>query len=177
LTDRKPPAIQLASLSAARERIRDAEFEPNRAGIDLEDPRLFEGVLLRRTCAAILDFIIVSVISSALWLANCVASLGTLGLVSLPAFILAPVVIHILLCTYLLGGPTGASFGMRACGIRVVNLEGRGIDHVQAFLTTAMFFATVPLFLPVLAFGFFTRKSRLLHDIVVGTVVIRKEAA
>ncbi|WP_374655696.1 RDD family protein [Dongia sp.] len=178
MTDRKPPSIQLGSLESRRQPDFDAEFEPRpTAGIDLSDLRRYEGVLLSRCVAAMIDFVIVSVLSILLWLANCVATLGTLGLVSLPAFILAPVVIHILLCTYLLGGPTGASFGMRACGIRLVNLEGRRIDHVQAFLTTAMFFATVPIFVPVLLIGFFTERSRLLHDIVVGTVMVRNRPA
>lgn len=178
MTDRKLPSIPLARIEAGRDRPSEDAFAPRYGpGIDLSDPRLFEGVLLRRACAALIDFIIVSVISTLLWLANCVATVGTLGLVSLPAFILAPVVIHLLLCTYLLGGPTGASFGMRACGIRVVNLDGRPIDHVQAFLTTALFFATVPIFLPVLAVGFFAERSRLLHDVVVGTVVVRADLA
>jgi uncharacterized RDD family membrane protein YckC len=176
VTDRKLPSIELARLEKAHDRPHaDADFAP-RPAIDLTDSRLYEGVLLRRSCAALLDFLIVSVISTALWLANCVATIGTLGLVSLPAFILAPVVIHLLMCTYLLAGSQGASFGMRACGIRVVNVEGRPIDHIQAFLTTAMFFATVPIFLPALAVGFFTQRSRLLHDIVVGTVVVRSDA-
>jgi uncharacterized RDD family membrane protein YckC len=175
VTERKLPSIELARLENPRDwRHADEDFAP-RSVIDLTDSRLYEGVLLRRSCAALLDFLIVSVISMVLWLANCAATFGTLGLVSLPSFILAPVVIHLLLCTYLLGGPRGASFGMRACGVRVVNMEGRPIDHVQAFLTTAMFFATVPIFLPILALGFFTERSRLLHDIVVGTVVLRTD--
>lgn len=175
MTDRKLPSIELARLENPRDpRHSDEDFAP-RSTIDLNDNRRYEGVLLRRSCAALLDFLIVAIISMVLWLANCVATVGTLGLVSLPAFILAPVVIHLLMCTYLLAGSQGASFGMRACGIRVVNIEGRPIDHVQAFLTTAMFFATVPIFLPALAVGFFTQRSRLLHDIVVGTVVVRSD--
>jgi uncharacterized RDD family membrane protein YckC len=175
LTERKLPSIELSRIDGPRDQRRpDEDFNP-RPTIDLTDGRLYDGVLMRRSCAALLDFLIVSVISMALWLANCVATVGTLGLVSLPAFILAPVVIHLLMCTYLLAGSQGASFGMRVCGIRVVNTEGRPIDHVQAFLTTAMFFATVPIFLPILALGFFTERSRLLHDIVVGTIVLRSD--
>lgn len=178
MTDRKPPSIPLARIETGRDRpFEDASAARFGPGVDLSDPRRYEGVLLRRTCAALFDFVIVLVISTLLWLANCVATVGTLGLVSLPAFILAPVVIHLLMCTYLLGGPTGASFGMRTCGIRVVNLEGRPIDHVQAFLTTALFFASVPIFLPILVVGFFAERSRLLHDIVVGTVVVRADPA
>ncbi|MDY0873049.1 RDD family protein [Dongia rigui] len=173
MTDRKLPSIELARLESARDpHHADADFAP-RPAIDLSDSRRFEGILLRRSCAALFDFMIVAVISTVLWLANCVATVGTLGLVSLPAFVLAPVVIHLAMCTYLLAGMQGATFGMRAFGIRVVNVEGRPMDHVQAFLTTAMFFATVPIFLPALAVGFFTQRSRLLHDIVVGTVVLR----
>jgi uncharacterized RDD family membrane protein YckC len=175
VTERKLPSIELARLETRREQTYpDAEFG-ERMAVDLTDHRLFEGILLRRSCAALLDFVIVSIISTVLWLGNCVATAGTLGLVSAPAFLLAPVVIHLLLCTYLLGGPQGASFGMRMFSVRLVNTEGRRVDHVQAFLTTAMFFAVTPIFVPVLVIGFFTDRARLLHDIVVGTIAIRSD--
>lgn len=175
MTERKLPSIELARLDNPRNRHQPDEGFTPQSSVDLTDGRLYDGVLLRRSCAALLDFLIVSVIATVLWLANCAATIGTLGLISLPAFVLAPVVIHLLMCTYLLAGSRGASFGMRACGIRVVNTEGKPIDHVQAFLTTAMFFATVPIFFPILMLGFFTERSRLLHDIVVGTVVLRSD--
>lgn len=173
VTERKLPSIELAPLKYPSDNRNPGEDFPPQGAVGLTDIRLFEGVLPRRICAALLDFLIVMIISSLLWLTNCVATVGTLGLLSLPAFVFAPVIIHLLMCTYLLGGSQGASFGMRACGIRIVNIEGRPIDHVQAFLTTAMFFATVSIFFPILAVGFFTQRSRLLHDIVVGTVILR----
>jgi uncharacterized RDD family membrane protein YckC len=176
VTDRKLPSIQLSPLQAGRtRRAADDDSPALAAGVDLTDPRRFDGVLLRRFCAAGMDFVIAFVLSSVLWLANCMATIATLGLLSLPALLLAPVVIHVAMSTYLMAGENGGTIGMRAFGLRVVNLEGRKIDHVQAFLMASMYFATMTLFFPVLAVGFFTARSRLLHDIVVGTVVIRSD--
>ncbi|WP_374385311.1 RDD family protein [Dongia sp.] len=158
-----PPLIELGSLG------------DNRSTLDLDDPRLYDGILLRRTFAAFLDFVIVTVIASLLWLVNCAATLGTLGLLSLPAFVLAPVVIHLAMSTFLVGGSRSATYGMRACGVRLIGRNGGRVDHVQAFLTTAMFFASVSIFFPILLVGFFTPRSRLVHDIVVGTLAIRDE--
>ena len=165
MTNRTTPLIELGSLGNGG------------ATLDLDDPRLYEGILLRRTFAAILDFVIVTVIASILWLVNCAATLGTLGLLSLPAFVLAPVVIHLAMSTFLVGGARGATFGMRACGIRLIARDGGRVDHVQAFLTTAMFFASISIFFPILLAGLFTPRSRLVHDIVVGTLAIRDGAS
>ena len=121
------------------------------------------------------DFTIAFILSCVLWLANCMATIATLGLLSLPALVLAPIVIHVAMATYLMAEPRGATLGMRAAGLRVVNLDGRKLDHVQAFLMTAMYFATVTVFFPVLAVGFFADRARLLHDIVVGTIVVRAD--
>jgi uncharacterized RDD family membrane protein YckC len=176
LTDRKPPSIQLSRLDpggAGRGWSDEAPAFHN--DIDLADPRRFEGVLLRRFCAAGVDFTIAFILSCVLWLANCMATIATLGLLSLPALVLAPIVIHVAMATYLMAEPRGATLGMRAAGLRVVNLDGRKLDHVQAFLMTAMYFATVTVFFPVLAVGFFADRARLLHDIVVGTIVVRAD--
>lgn len=173
MTEHNAPLTKITRLKHARNQKGDQENDATRGIVDLNNSALFEGILLRRSCAALLDFLIVSIISTVLWLANCVTSIGTFGLISLPTFVLAPIVIHILMCTYFLAGSQGASLGMRAFGIRAVTIDGRKIDHVQAFLTTAMFFATVSIFFPVLMAGLFTHRSRLLHDIVVGTLIVR----
>lgn len=178
MTDRKLPSIQLGRVDPGRDaQSPDEMFTGLGASADLADPRRYEGILLRRFCATIQDFSIACILSTMLWLANCLATIGTLGIVSLPAFALAPVVIHVVMAGYLMAGSHGATIGMRAFGLRVVNLEGRKIDHVQAFLMVAMYFATVTVFFPVLALGFFAERARLLHDIVVGTVVVRADPA
>lgn len=178
MTDRKLPSIQLNSLNTDRDaRYASAETDGLARAIDLADPQRYEGILMRRFCAAIVDFVLASVLSTVLWLATCMASIVTLGLLAVPAILLAPVVIHVAMSSYLMAGAHGATIGMRAFGLRVVNLEGGKIDHVQAFLMVAMYYATITVFFPVLAVGFFTQRARLLHDIVVGTVVVRAEPA
>jgi uncharacterized RDD family membrane protein YckC len=178
LTDRKLPSIRLSSLDSDRDsRLSYEDTEGLAGGIDLSDARRYEGVLLRRFCAAIVDFVLASILSTVLWLATCMASIMTLGLLAVPAMLVAPVVIHVVMSTYLMAGANGATIGMRMFGLRVFNLEGRKIDHVQAFLMVAMYFATITVFFPVLAVGFFTARARLLHDIVVGTVVVRADPA
>jgi uncharacterized RDD family membrane protein YckC len=178
VTDRKPPSIQLTSLNTGHDaHFASEETETIARGLDLADIRLYDGILMRRFCAAIVDFVLASVLSTVLWLATCMASIMTLGLLAVPAILLAPVVIHVAMSSYLMAGAHGATIGMRSFGLRVVNLEGRKIDHVQAFLMVAMYFATITVFFPVLAVGFFTQRARLLHDIVVGTVVVRADPA
>ncbi|WP_374371852.1 RDD family protein [Dongia sp.] len=172
MTDRKPPSIDLAPLSGAggEQFRRDGD---RTARQNLAAPELYEGVLLRRSCAAILDFTIAFVLSLILTLATCTASVFTLGLLSIPAILVAPVVIHALMAGFMIAGPSAATWGMRAFGVRVAALNGQRLDHVQAFLMVAMYFASVTIFFPVLLMGLFMERGRLLHDLVSGTVVIR----
>lgn len=172
MTDRKPPSIELAPLnSAGGQRFRRGDSRTEQPAFTA--PEFYEGVLLRRSCAAILDFAIAFVLSTILTLATCTASVFTLGLLSIPAFLVAPVVIHALLAGFMIAGPGAATWGMRAFGVRVAALNGQRLDHVQAFLMVAMYFASITIFFPVLLMGLFMERGRLLHDLVSGTVVIR----
>ena len=118
MTDRKPPSIQLSRLDpGGAGRGWSVEAPAFHNDIDLADPRRFEGVLLRRFCAAGVDFTIAFILSCVLWLANCMATIATLGLLSLPALVLAPIVIHVAMATYLMAEPRGATLGMRAAGL------------------------------------------------------------
>lgn len=176
MTERKPPSIELATLGErARQSDRFGETGGDRP--DLSSPALYDGVLLRRSCAAILDFGIAFVLSTVLTLATCTASVFTLGLLSIPAFLVAPIVIHALMAGFMIGGQRAATWGMRAFGVRVAALGGQRLDHVQAFLMVAMYFASITIFFPVLLLGLFLERNRLLHDLVAGTVVIRSHPA
>jgi uncharacterized RDD family membrane protein YckC len=168
VNERKPPSIELGSL--------DREFRrhgPQTASGELSDPALYEGILLRRSCAAILDYVIAFILSAALTLATCTASVMTLGLLSIPALLIGPVVLHAVLGGFMIGGKRAATWGMQAFGVRVVTQSGTNPDHVQAFLMVAMFFASTAIFFPILLMGLFMERSRLLHDLVAGTLVIR----
>lgn len=172
MTERKPPSFELSSLGTAsrRERRDDGRFA---APPDLDLPARYDGVLLRRVGAAVFDFVLVGILSFVLWLGTCTASVFTLGLLSIPAFLVAPVVIHAIMATFMIAGSSNATWGMRAFGLRVASLNGKPVDAVQAFLMVAMFLASVSIFFPVLLVGLFLEKSRLLHDVIAGTVVHR----
>lgn len=172
MTNRKLPSIMLSPVDHGDNTGREGTANGT-AGVDLDDQRLYDGILGRRFCAVIIDFTLASVLSMALWLVTCAASVVTLGLLSVPAFLLAPIVIHAVMAGCLMSGSRGATIGMRALGLRVVTAEGRRIDTIQGFLMVAMYFATITIFFPVLAVAFFTQRARLLHDIVAGTTVIR----
>ncbi|MBL8708009.1 MAG: RDD family protein [Rhodospirillaceae bacterium] len=175
MSDRKPPSIRLGSLRDTQSSRAGQDQKAAEAKTDLTSPHLYEGILVRRSCAAILDFTLAVILSAVLTLATCTASVFTLGLLSIPGFLIAPFVILALMATLMIAGPRSATLGMRALGVRVVALDGRRVDRVQAFLMVAMYLASFTIFFPVLALGLFTERARLLHDIVVGTVVIRSD--
>lgn len=168
MNERKPPSIELASLEKAFRR-----RGPPEASGELTDPALYDGVLVRRSCAAILDYVIAFILSAVLTLATCTASVMTLGLLSIPALLIGPVVLHAVLGGFMIGGKRAATWGMQAFGVRVVTQGGTPPDHVQAFLMIAMFFASTAVFFPILLMGLFMERGRLLHDLVAGTYVIR----
>lgn len=172
-SDRKPPSIELGRLSGAENSRSSAKFPPE--GPDLAAPALYDGILLRRSCAAILDGVIAFTLSTVLTLATCTASVMTLGLLSIPALLVAPIVIHALLAGFMIGSPRAATWGMRAFGVKVIGPNGRHPDHVQAFLMVAMFFASTAIFFPVLLMGLFMERSRLLHDLLAGTFAVRAD--
>lgn len=185
MTERRPPSFDLAPLQPGSGRAgsgagRDRGASGRHASApefdtpDLDSPALYDGILLRRCCAAVLDFVLVGILSFILWLGSCTAAVFTLGLLSIPAFLVAPIVIYAILATFMIAGANNATWGMRAFDLQVAATNGRPIDAVQAFLMVAMFLASISIFFPVLLLGLFLEKSRLLHDLVAGTVVIRR---
>jgi uncharacterized RDD family membrane protein YckC len=64
---------------------------------------------------------------------------------------------------------------MRLCDIEARGLDGRRPDHLQAFLMTALFYATLPLtgFL-ILIVALFTEHNRTAHDLLSGITVMRR---
>jgi uncharacterized RDD family membrane protein YckC len=77
--------------------------------------------------------------------------------------------------TLLVGGGEAATLGMRLFGIEARGLDGQRPDYLQAFLMTALFYATAlptSFLLPLVAL--FTERNRTAHDILSGITVIRR---
>lgn len=138
-----------------------------------EDWRAYSGVLSRRVFAFIIDYMIVAL----LWIpaAVVVFFLGilTLGL----GWLLYPILFFIVAGLYFgmsLAGPSQATPGMRAVGMAMVRLDGRKIDFVTAIAHLALFWILNSVLTPlILLAGLFIDRSRLVHDLLLGTAAIR----
>ncbi|MGF0536505.1 RDD family protein [Agrobacterium sp. ES01] len=138
-----------------------------------DDWRAYSGVLTRRMFAFLIDYLLIAV----LWVpaAVVVFFLGvlTLGL----GFLLYPILFFIVAGLYFgmsLAGPRQSTPGMRAMGIFMVKVDGGKIDFVTAIAHLALFWILNSVLTPlILLAGLFIDRSRLVHDLLVGTAVAR----
>jgi uncharacterized RDD family membrane protein YckC len=139
------------------------------------NPELFEGVLARRVVAFVIDFIIIAV--PVVLAAMFIFAFGiiTLGLGwalywLLPA---ASVIWAIVYFGFTIGSPASATIGMRVMDLEMRTWYGAPAYFVLGAVHAIAFWFTVSFFTPfVLLVAFFNDRGRLLHDIMLGTVVI-----
>lgn len=148
-------------------------LEPNPLYAAPQDYRAYSGVLSRRVFAFIIDYVLVAL----LWIpaAVVVFFLGilTLGL----GFMLYPVLFVVVAAVYFglsLGGPSQATPGMKAMGIAMVRVDGQKIDFMTAMVHLVLFWIINSVLTPlILLVGLFTDRSRLVHDLLIGTAAVR----
>jgi len=178
LGERKPPLILLGSRAGAGRSTFDATGLEWREPEWLSDPALYDGVFSRRIIAYVLDTLLSFVLVALLFAVSCTLTVGTFGLLGLPAFIFGTPFVHFVLAAATIGGRRAATPGMRATGLRTVAWNGENPGLLRGIIMTAMFYVSVPAtgFL-ILVFGFFDPRGRLLHDHLAGILVYRAEAA
>jgi uncharacterized RDD family membrane protein YckC len=142
-------------------------------------PELFDGVLARRVVAFIIDFIILAV--PVVFAAMFIFAFGivTLGLGFALYWLLPPATVIWALLYFggTLGGPASATIGMRLMDIEMRTWYGAPAYFVLGAVHAIAFWFTVSFFTPfVLLVAFFNVRRRLLHDILLGTVVINNAA-
>ncbi|MEN0000237.1 MAG: RDD family protein [Pseudomonadota bacterium] len=137
-------------------------------------PAFFAGVRRRRIVAFIIDYIVVFLL--------CVAAIplvGILGFATFGAgwllyFILVPFV-ALLYIAWTVGGPKQATWGMQMADICLVRYDGQPTDWITGVVHAALFWAAHTILTPaIVLIALFTRHKRLLHDLALGTVVVRK---
>ena len=138
-------------------------------------PELFRGVLTRRVVAFLIDLIVLSipVVLAVLFIA--VFGLITLGLGWVLFWLVSPASIIWALLYYgaLLGGPHSATLGMRVMDLELRTWYGAPGYFLLGAMHAVLFWISVSVLSPlVLLIGLFNGRRRLLHDIVLGTVVI-----
>jgi uncharacterized RDD family membrane protein YckC len=138
-------------------------------------PELFEGVLARRVVAFVIDFIIVAV--PVLLAAMFIFAFGivTLGLGFALYWLLPPatVIWALCYCGITVASPASATIGMRLMDLEMRTWYGAPAYFLLGAVHAVVFWMTVSFFSPlILLVAFFNERRRLLHDILLGTVII-----
>jgi uncharacterized RDD family membrane protein YckC len=139
------------------------------------NPELFEGVLARRVVAFLIDFLVIAipVVLAAMFI--FAFGIVTLGFGWALYWLLPPasVIWAIAYSGASLGGPRSATIGMRVMELEMRTWYGAPAYFVLGAVHAVAFWFSVSAFTPfVLLVAFFNQRKRLLHDIVLGTVII-----
>ena len=140
-------------------------------------PELFSGVRSRRMFAFLIDVVGIFILTSIAAIVVFFLGIFTFGLAWLLYAAIGPVV-ALLYVAFTLGGPTAATPGMRAMGLEMRLWYGAKPYPLLAAVHALMFWFSVSLLTPlILLVSLFSDRKRLLHDIVLGTVVINSDAS
>ncbi len=147
----------------------------NNRSTDLDAPRLYDGVRTRRMLSFVFDYAIVLLLSLPAAVVVFFLGIVTLGLGWLLYAVLPPLVAIVYLA-FTMGGRAQATPGMRLAGLRVARLDGGLVDPPLAVLHGVLFWTSVTLLTPfVLLVALATGRKQLLHDLLLGTAVVRSD--
>jgi uncharacterized RDD family membrane protein YckC len=142
-------------------------------------PELFEGVLARRVLAFIIDFVLIAVPVLLASMFIFVFGIVTLGLGFALYYLLPPasVVWALVYFGLTLGSPSSATVGMRVMDLQMRTWYGAPAYFVLGAVHAIFFWLSISFFTPfILLVAFFNARGRLLHDMLLGTVVINNPA-
>jgi uncharacterized RDD family membrane protein YckC len=142
-------------------------------------PEYFEGVLARRMMAFVLDAIIITVpiLLSALFI--FLFGIVTLGLGWMLFWLFSPATIIWILAYegMTLGSPRSATIGMRVMDIQMRTWYGGPAYFLLGAVHAVLYWISVSVLTPlILLVGLINPRRRLLHDFVLGTVIVNSEA-
>jgi uncharacterized RDD family membrane protein YckC len=142
-------------------------------------PELFEGVLARRVIAFFIDFVVIAipVVLAAMFI--FAFGIVTLGLGWALYWLLPPasVIWAIIYFGVSVGGARSATIGMRVMDLEMRTWYGAPAYFVLGAVHAIGFWLSVSALTPfILLVAFFNQRRRLLHDIVLGTVIVNNAA-
>jgi uncharacterized RDD family membrane protein YckC len=139
-------------------------------------PDLFDGVLSKRVVAFVADAIIIVLLMIPAALVVFIIGIVTLGI----GWLLYGALFAIVALGYVaftLGGINSATVGMRWAGIEMRTWNGGPSFPLLAVMHALIFWFSVGLLTPlILLVGLFTARRQLLHDLLLGTVVVNSAA-
>jgi uncharacterized RDD family membrane protein YckC len=139
----------------------------------LNDWRSYEGVRSRRVMAFVVDYCIVLLLCIPVAIVIFFVGLLTFGL----GWVLYGVLFALVALPYVgftMGGKRQATPGMQMMGIMVARTDGRPVDPTLAMIHAVVFWAGNVILTPlILLASLFLDRKRLVHDVLLGTVVLR----
>src|SRR5262245_59733575 len=143
------------------------------------NPELFEGVLVRRSIAFLIDIVIIAI--PVLFAALFIFAFGliTLGLGWVLFKLLWPATVIWAVVYYGLtfGSAASATIGMRIMDLEIRTWYGAPAYFVLVAVHGVLYWVTISFLTPpILVVAFFNERRRLLHDMLVGTIVINAPA-
>jgi uncharacterized RDD family membrane protein YckC len=142
-------------------------------------PELFRGVLTRRFFAFLIDLVVLAIPVMLGVIFIAVFGLITLGLGWMLFWLVSPlsVIWAILYYGLSLGGPHSATVGMRVMDLQLRTWTGEPGYFLLGAAHAVLYWLSVSLLTPlVVLVGLFNRRRQLLHDLVLGTVIIDTSA-
>ena len=137
-------------------------------------PELFEGLLTRRVFAYLIDLVLIGAMILVFGVIGLIGGFLTFGLAWLALPVLVPASI-VLYYAATLGSPKRATVGMQAMDIVLTPTRGQPLDGWMAIIHAAVFWITVWISWPLsLLFALFTPRRQMLHDLITGTLMVRR---
>lgn len=137
-------------------------------------PELFEGILTRRVFAFLIDCVIMGILVTIVTLVAGVLGIFTFGL----AWLSIPIIVPVTFITYYavtLGSSSRATLGMRAMDIVLTPTRETRLDGWMAMIHVVLFWISTAILTPfIVLIGLFTNRRQLLHDMVAGTLMVRR---
>jgi uncharacterized RDD family membrane protein YckC len=162
---------------------------PGRIGVSIDvkphaydpvaNPELFEGVLARRCVAFLIDVTIIAIPVLFASVFIFIFGLVTLGLGWALFWLISPATAIWAIVYYgmTFGSAASATIGMRAMDIEMRTWYGAPAYFLLGAVHAVAYWFLVSFFTPlILLVAFFNHRRRLLHDMLVGTIVINKPA-
>ncbi len=142
-----------------------------------DNPALYDGVRTKRVLAFLIDYTIVIALCIPVAVLIFFVGVFTLGL----GFLLYPIMFLLIAIPYVgltMGGANQATPGMGAVGVRLARLDGGQVDFMLAIVHSVLFWAGNAVLTPlILLVGLVLDRKQLVHDRLLGTVVVRTDVA
>jgi len=158
---------------------------PSRIGISLDvkphaydpaaNPELFEGLLPRRVVAFGIDLVCIGIPLVVAWLFILLFGFLTFGLGWLLFWLLSPASVLWALIYFgvTLGSAASATLGMRAMDLEMRTWYGAPAYFLLGAVHAVVYWISISFLTPfILLVGLFNARKRLLHDMLVGTIII-----